>query len=90
MALSELRPLPPVDQHQRLEAMLAELMPQAPEGVSLAPEWVPQLDGWKIWVTDTGSANDQVQGRFSQQAWELADKHGIDIDLIPVEVRDWD
>jgi hypothetical protein len=89
MALPELRPLPPIDQLRRLEAMLADLMPHTPAGVSIEPEWLPQLNGWKLWLTDKGSANDVAFGHFHQQAFDLADKHGIDIDIIPVDVRSW-
>lgn len=90
MALPELRPLPPVDQLQRIEAMLAELRPHAPEGVSIEPEWMPQIPGWNLWVTDIGSANSAVFSRFHHLAFDLADKHSVDIDIIPVEVRHWD
>jgi hypothetical protein len=89
MALPELRPLPPVDQLQRIEALLAELMPLAPEGVSIEPEWLPLIPGWNLWVTDKGSANGAVFSRFHRAAFDLADKHGVDIDIIPVDVRSW-
>ena len=57
MAQTKVKPSPPQDQQTRLNALLAELMPAAPKGLSLAPEWHPEAESWTLWVTDGEVAN---------------------------------
>ena len=81
--------LPPIDEHQRMENLLGELRPQAPQGVSIEPEWLPQLNGWRIWVNDAGQADSVAHVRFNHLAFDLADRYGVDLDIVPVEVKAW-
>ena len=89
MAMPSAQALPPLDQHQRLDTLLAELKPHMPKGVSLTPEWLPDLAGWNLWLTDQGSADGADLLHFNHLALERAEKQGIDIDIIPTAVKQW-
>ncbi len=90
MAMAKAQPLPPLEQYQRLEALLAELRLATPAGVSIEPEWTPEFSSWKLWVTDDGSASGIDLIQFGRLGQDLAEKHGLDADLIPTELRDGD
>jgi hypothetical protein len=90
MARLRTKVLPPLAEHERLEAMLAELRPFTPEGLALQAEWQPACSAWSLWVSDQSKVSCSDQLRFNRQARELAEKHGLDIELIPVEVANWD
>lgn len=80
----------PAEQRQRLNAFLAELAPVIPTGIELDPAWEPEFSGWTIWVRDAGESRSSDYGRFVEVGHELAEKHGLDMSLIPTEVQGWD
>jgi hypothetical protein len=90
MAMAKARALPPLEQYQRLEALLAELKPLTPTGVAIEPEWTPEFSSWKLWITDRGSASGADLLHFGRIGQDLVEKHGLDADLIPAELRDGD
>jgi hypothetical protein len=80
----------PAEQQKRLNAFLAELAPAVPTGIQLEPSWEPQASAWTIWVVDAGESRSSEYGRFVELGHDLADKHGLEMSLIPVEVKHWD
>ena len=90
MALPETNVSPPQDQLRRLNEFLAELSPLVPPGIGLEPSWEPDSQGWMVWVANSGSTRTTIYGRFVRVGHELAERHGVEMNLVPVEARSWE
>jgi hypothetical protein len=90
MALPQADNAPPPEYRQRLNAFLAELAPAIPTGVELDPSWEADYSGWTLWVRNHDRVGAADYDRFIEVGHELAAKHGVEMDLIPAEVRSWD
>jgi hypothetical protein len=89
MAMPKIEAVPPIEIHRRLRSLMADLLPHAPAGVSIEPEWNPEFQSWTLWLTDTGTAASGEHVRFIRRGHELAEKYDIELSLTPVEVKDW-
>ena len=87
MPLPDIAGSPSPDQAARLSAFLADLAPSVPAGLELDPEWLPDDEGWNLWVTDHSGMRLAAYDAFVNATHALAYRHGIAILLIPVEVR---
>lgn len=90
MALPQADIQPTPEERHHLDAFLAELAPAVPTGYQLEPSWEPEFRAWILWVGGASNVPLGVYRRFTETSHALADKHGVEVTLAPVEAKHLD
>jgi hypothetical protein len=85
MAMPRLQDAPTHDERRQLDLFLADLAPSVPVGIVLEPVW--EGNGWTIWVKNHQGVDAAVYDHFIDVGHELAEKHGVGMSLMPVEMK---
>jgi hypothetical protein len=85
MALPRLQDASTQDERGRLDQFLADLSPTVPVGIELEPVW--EGNGWTIWVKNHQDVDAAAYDRFVDVGHELAERHGVGMSLMPVEMK---
>jgi hypothetical protein len=90
MALPKPNVDPTPEQRRHLDVFLAELAPAVPTGVHVAPSWQSEYGAWILWVEGVGHTSLSAYRLFVEASNDLADKHGVEVTLAPIEAKHLD